>query len=71
MCAYAEKLTLHPAEVTEADLEPLRSVGLDDHQVMELVQVVAMFNLTNRVSTSLGFVPNAEYHQRAGHTPDS
>ena len=62
MCAYAEKLTLHPAEVTEADLEPLRAVGLDDHQIVELVQVVGMFNLTNRVSTALGFVPNAEYH---------
>jgi len=31
---------------------------------MELVQVVAMFNLTNRVSSALGFVPNAEYHER-------
>ncbi|GAA2154487.1 putative peroxidase-related enzyme [Humibacillus xanthopallidus] len=63
MCAYAEKLTLHPAEVTESDLEPLRAVGLDDHQIVELVQVVGMFNLTNRVSTALGFVPNAEYHE--------
>jgi uncharacterized peroxidase-related enzyme len=62
MCAYAEKLTLHPAEVTEADLGPLRAVGLDDHEIVELVQVVGMFNLTNRVSTALGFVPNADYH---------
>lgn len=62
MAAYAEKLTLHPAEMVEADLEPLRSVGLDDHQILELVQVVGMFNLTNRVSSALGFVPNAEYH---------
>ena len=62
MAEYAEKLTLHPADVVEADLEPLRAVGLDDHQIMELVQVVGMFNLTNRVSTALGFVPNAEYH---------
>jgi uncharacterized peroxidase-related enzyme len=65
MCAYAEKLTLHPAEVTEADLEPLRVVGLDEHQIVELVQVVGMFNLTNRVSTALGFVPNPEYHEQA------
>jgi len=62
MASYAEKLTLHPAEVTEADLVPLRAVGLDDHQVVELVQVVGMFNLTNRVSTALGLVPNSEYH---------
>lgn len=62
MAAYAERLTLHPADVVEADLEPLRAVGLDDHQIVELVQVVGMFNMTNRVSTALGFVPNAEYH---------
>jgi uncharacterized peroxidase-related enzyme len=65
MCAYAEKLTLAPAEVTEADLQPLRDVGLDDHQICELVQVVGMFNMTNRVSTALGMVPNAEYHSQA------
>lgn len=62
MAAYAERLTVHPADVVEADLEPLRAVGLDDHQIVELVQVVGMFNMTNRVSTALGFVPNAEYH---------
>ncbi len=65
MCAYAEKLTVAPDEVTEADLQPLREVGLDDHQICELVQVVGMFNLTNRVSTALGMVPNAEYHSQA------
>ena len=65
MAAYAEKLTLHPADVVEEDLEPLRKVGLDDHQIMELVQVVGMFNLTNRVSSALGFVPNAEYHSQS------
>lgn len=62
LAEYAEKLTLRPAEVTEADLGPLREVGLDDHQIMELVQVIGMFNMTNRVSSALGFVPNAEYH---------
>jgi uncharacterized peroxidase-related enzyme len=62
MAAYAERLTLHPADVVEADLESLRAVGLDDHQIVELVQVVGMFNLTNRVSSALGFVPNPEYH---------
>lgn len=62
LCEYAEKLTLRPAEVTQADLQPLRAVGLDDHQIMELVQVIGMFNMTNRVSSALGFQPNAEYY---------
>ena len=62
LCAYAEKLTVTPARMTEGDLETLRAAGLDDHQIMELVQVIGMFNLTNRVSSALGFVPNAEYY---------
>lgn len=64
MAAYAEKLTLRPAEVVEADLEPLYAAGLDDHEIMELVQVVGMFNMTNRISSALGFLPNAEYHSQ-------
>lgn len=62
LAAYAEKLTLTPADVTAHDLEPLRAVGLDDHQILEAVQVIGMFNMTNRVSTALAMVPNAEYH---------
>lgn len=65
LAAYAEKLTTHPAQTTPADLEPLRSVGLDEHAILEAVQVVAMFNLTNRVSSALGLVPNVEYHHQA------
>lgn len=65
LAAYAEKLTLHPAEATPADLETLRAAGFDDHEILEAVQIVAMFNLTNRVSTALGLVPNPEYHGHA------
>lgn len=62
LCTYAEKLTLHPADMTETDLHPLRAAGLTDEQILEAVQVIGMFNMTNRVSSALGFVPNAEYH---------
>ncbi|GAA1170131.1 peroxidase-related enzyme [Ornithinimicrobium humiphilum] len=62
LAAYAEKLTLTPAEVTPEDLDALRAVGLDDHQILEAVQVVGMFNMTNRVSTAIAMLPNAEYH---------
>lgn len=65
LAEYAEKLTLRPADVTPEDLRPLREVGLDDHQILEAVQVIGMFNLTNRVSTAIGMVPNAEYHGQA------
>lgn len=64
LCAFAEKLTLHPAGMAQSDLTPLRDVGLDDAQILEAVQVIGMFNMTNRVSSALGFVPNAEYHSQ-------
>ena len=47
------------------DLEPLRAVGLDDQQILEAVQVIGMFNMTNRVSTAIGMLANAEYHSQA------
>ncbi|ACO46225.1 peroxidase-related enzyme [Deinococcus deserti] len=69
MCAYAEKLTRTPEAMTQEDLTPLRQAGLSDPQILELVQVVGMFNMTNRISSALGFAPNAEYHAQA--RPDS
>ena len=61
MARYAELLTLHPEQVGRDDLETLREAGLDDHEIVELVQIVGMFNMTNRVSSALGMVPNVEY----------
>ncbi|WP_435198092.1 peroxidase-related enzyme [Janibacter sp. GS2] len=62
---YADLLTRHPEQMGPQHLEPLREVGLDDHEIMEAVQVVGMFNMTNRVSSALGFLPNEEYHEHA------
>ena len=61
MARYAELLTRHPEQVGQSDLETLREVGLGDHEIVELVQIVGMFNMTNRVSSALGMVPNDEY----------
>ena len=62
---YADLLTKAPESVDEDDLQPMRDAGLDDHEVMEAVQVIGMFNMTNRISSALGFVPNAEYHSQS------
>ncbi|GHF82250.1 peroxidase-related enzyme [Deinococcus ficus] len=70
LCAFAEKLTLTPAQMQEGDLAPLRAQGLTDAEILEAVQVIGMFNMTNRVSSALGFTPNAEYHEQARSAPD-
>jgi len=54
LCAYAEKLTSHPTEMTAADVERLRDAGLDDVAIHDATQVVAYFNYINRVADALG-----------------
>ncbi len=61
LLAYAEKLTLRPGETTEADVERLREAGWSDEDVMDAVEVTAMFNFTNRMASGLGWEPNPEY----------
>jgi uncharacterized peroxidase-related enzyme len=53
---YADKLTREPWAMTESDLVPLRSAGLDDRGILDLNQAVAYFAYVNRVADGLGVV---------------
>ena len=61
LCAYAEKLTLRPAEMTEADVEALRAAGLDDLAIHHAIQVIAYFNYINRVAEGVGVDPEPDW----------
>ncbi len=52
--AYVEKLTLRPAEVVRADLDPLRAAGLEDADVLALCEVTAYYAYANRMADGLG-----------------
>ena len=54
---YCDKLTRTPAEMSLADIEILRSHGLDDRAINDAVQVCAYFNYINRIADGLGIVP--------------
>jgi uncharacterized peroxidase-related enzyme len=54
ICAHAAKLTTAPADMTEADLEPLRVVGLSDLDLLDLNNMVAYYCYINRVVMGLG-----------------
>ena len=58
---YAVKLTRTPAGMTEADVEDLRSAGWQDEDVMDITEVTALFNFSNRMASGLGWAPNPEY----------
>jgi len=61
MLDFAVKLTERPSSCTEADVEALRGAGWTDEDVMDIAQVAAMFNFTNRLASGLGWRPNDEY----------
>lgn len=66
MGEYAEKLTFHPSEMTAEDLVPLRSAGLDDRDILDVVEVIAYFNYINRVADALGIDPEPEMPPKKG-----
>lgn len=62
---YAVKITKDPAACDEADLEALRSHGLSDADVWDVIEVAAAFNFTNRLAMATGMLPNREYPSQA------
>ena len=66
ICDYAAKLCGKPGSVSEADLEPLRAVGLDDATITDVVQVVSYFCYINRVAEGLGVDPESFMPPRDG-----
>ncbi len=53
LCAYADKLTRTPAEMTEADIEELRAQGFDDVAIHDAIQVIGYFNYINRIADAV------------------
>src|ERR671918_2483694 len=51
LCTYALKLTLHPWDMRNEDLDPLRRHGMTDRDIVDANQVVAYFNYVNRGPT--------------------
>jgi uncharacterized peroxidase-related enzyme len=63
MLDYAAKLTRDPAAMTEADVDALRAAGWTDEDVMDIAEVTGLFNMSNRMASGLGWVPNPEYDE--------
>jgi uncharacterized peroxidase-related enzyme len=61
MLDFAVKLTEQSSLCSENDVERLREAGWSDEDIMDITQVAAMFNFTNRLASGLGWVPNDEF----------
>lgn len=54
LAKFASNLTVSPDRANEADLDKLRDAGLTEAEIFEAVQIVAIFNATNRLNAGLG-----------------
>ena len=64
MLDFAVRLTTAPDEIREADRQGLRDAGLGDAEIFDLVEVIGLFNFSNRMAAALDLMPNPEYHAR-------
>lgn len=70
MLDYAVKVTEASHTIGEDDRDRLRAVGFDDRSIWDITAVASFFNMTNRMSSALDIVPNAEYHFRDRTPPE-
>jgi uncharacterized peroxidase-related enzyme len=68
ICAYAERLTLSPQELGEADLQTLLAAGLTLEEAWDVAEIAAMYNFTNRMAMATNMLPNEEYSSLARGT---
>lgn len=54
MLEFAEKLTLTPSNMQQADVQKLRDAGWTDRDILDIVHVCAYFNFRVRVVDGLG-----------------
>ena len=57
---YAERLTLSVGQMERTDIENLRKVGCDDGEILEVNQVCAYFNYSNRLLNGLGVTTSGD-----------
>jgi len=61
MLAFALKVSLHAAEVGEADFAALRTHGFSDPDIWDIGAVAAFFAMSNRLANMSSMRPNDEF----------
>lgn len=56
----AVTLTRTPGEIGDDRIAQLRAAGLSDADIFEAVQIIGVFNATNRITLALGVLPDPE-----------
>jgi uncharacterized protein YciW len=62
---FVRKLTLSPAKITAADVDPIFAAGWDDRALNDATAICALFSLMNRLVNGLGVEASESYTKLA------
>ena len=62
MLDFVSKLTQNSHKINEDDRNKLRKIKFNEFQILEIIEVAAFFNMTNRIASGTNMVPNVEYY---------
>lgn len=62
MLDYAVKLSVTPEEVGDEDVAALEAAGFGEDDIWDIIAVVGLFALSNRVAHGLALAPNEEFY---------
>lgn len=65
MIVFALKMTHESSTIDEADRDALRTAGFSEADIWDIGAVASFFNMSNRMASAVGMVPNPEYHAMA------
>ena len=65
MLEFAEKVTMESHKIDETYRQNLRDVGFNDADIWDITNIIAFFNMSNRVASALNMKPNDDYHAKA------
>jgi uncharacterized peroxidase-related enzyme len=63
LLAYAKKLTLEPANVTDGDAAAVYAAGWDEKALLHTVSATALFNMMTRLVAGTGIIANPKAQQ--------
>ena len=62
LCDYAYFATVYPREIDTKQVDKLREVGFNDHEILEAAYIVGFFNYTNRWVSTISPTPNEGHY---------
>lgn len=65
MLDFAAQITEASKTVQESDRQRLRDAGFSDRDIWDIANVAGFYNMSNRVASATGMVPNPEYHSQS------